>query len=111
MHGGVDAVFSALADERRRSLVEVLAERGSATATELAAGLPVTRQAVAKHLASLGDAGLVAMTRSGREVRYRLTPEPLGDAVAWIERVGANWDERLAALEQHLAEGRRGEDA
>ena len=82
MHGGVDAVFSALADERRRSLVEVLAERGSATATELAAGLPVTRQAVAKHLASLGEAGLVAMTRSGREVRYRLTPEPLDDAVA-----------------------------
>ena len=111
MHGGVNAVFSALADERRRSLVEVLAERGSATATELAAGLPVTRQAVAKHLASLGDAGLVAMTRSGREVRYRLTPEPLGDAVAWIERVGANWDERLAALERHLADGRRDDGA
>jgi DNA-binding transcriptional ArsR family regulator len=110
MHGGVDAVFSALADERRRSLVEVLAERGSATATELAAGLPVTRQAVAKHLASLGEAGLVAVTRSGREARYRLTPEPLGDAVAWIERVGASWDERLAALERHLAEG-RGSDA
>jgi DNA-binding transcriptional ArsR family regulator len=107
MHGGVDAVFSALADERRRSLVEVLAERGSATATELAAGLPVTRQAVAKHLASLGEAGLVAMTRSGREVRYRLTPEPLDEAVAWIERVGASWDERLAALERHLADGRR----
>jgi DNA-binding transcriptional ArsR family regulator len=106
MHGGVDAVFSALADERRRSLVEVLAERGSATATELAAGLPVTRQAVTKHLASLGEAGLVAMTRSGREVRYRLTPEPLDDAVAWIERVGASWDERLEALERHLADGR-----
>jgi DNA-binding transcriptional ArsR family regulator len=106
MHGGVDAVFSALADERRRSLVEVLAERGSATATELAAGLPVTRQAVAKHLASLGEAGLVAVTRSGREARYRLTPEPLDEAVAWIERVGASWDERLAALEQHLADGR-----
>jgi DNA-binding transcriptional ArsR family regulator len=106
MHGGVDAVFSALADERRRSLVEVLAERGSATATELAAGLPVTRQAVAKHLASLAEAGLVAVTRSGREARYRLTPEPLDDAVAWIERVGASWDERLAALERHLADGR-----
>ena len=85
----------------------MLAERGSATATELAVGLPVTRQAVAKHLASLGEAGLVAMTRSGREVRYRLTPEPLEDAVAWIERVGASWDERLAALERHLADGGR----
>ena len=110
MHGGVDAVFSALADERRRSLVEVLAERGSATATELAAGLPVTRQAVAKHLASLGEAGLVAMTRSGREVHYRLTPEPLDEAVAWIERVGTSWDERLAALERHLADARPSDD-
>lgn len=106
MRGGVDAVFSALADERRRSVVELLAARGSATATELAADLPVTRQAVAKHLASLGEAGLVEMTRSGREARYRLTPEPLGEAVAWIEQVGARWDERLAALERLLDEGR-----
>ena len=102
MRGGVDAVFSALADERRRSVVELLAARGSATATELAADLPVTRQAVAKHLASLGEAGLVSMTRSGREARYELTPEPLVAAVAWIERVGARWDERLAALQRLL---------
>jgi DNA-binding transcriptional ArsR family regulator len=107
MHGGVDAVFTALADGRRRSVVELLAERGSATATELAASLPVTRQAVAKHLASLGEAGLVAMTRSGREARYSLTPEPLAGAVEWIDRVGARWDERLAALDRHLAERRR----
>lgn len=83
-------------------MVELLAERGTATPTELAASLPVTRQAVAKHLASLGEAGLVTMTRSGREVRYRLTPEPLAEAVGWIERVGARWDERLAALGRHL---------
>lgn len=104
MHGGVDAVFSALADGRRRSVVELLAERGSATATELAASLPVTRQAVAKHLASLDEAGLVLRTRRGREARYQLTPEPLAEAVSWIERVGATWDERLAALERHLGE-------
>jgi DNA-binding transcriptional ArsR family regulator len=102
VRGGVNAVFSALADERRRSVVELLAARESATATELAADLPVTRQAVAKHLASLGEAGLVSMTRSGREARYELTPEPLVDAVAWIERVGARWDERLAALQRLL---------
>jgi DNA-binding transcriptional ArsR family regulator len=109
VRGGVDAVFSALADERRRSVVELLAARGSATATELAADLPVTRQAVAKHLASLGEAGLVSMTRSGREARFELTPEPLVDAVAWIEQVGARWDERLAALQRLLAEpGRDG---
>ncbi len=102
MHPGVDAIFTALGDERRREVVELLAVRGSATATELAAELPVTRQAVAKHLASLDDAGLVSMTRSGREARYRLTPEPLADAVGWIERVGARWDARLEALQRHL---------
>jgi len=104
MRGGVDAVFFALADGRRRSVVELLAERGSATATELAASLPVTRQAVAKHLANLDEAGLVVRTRRGREARYQLRPEPLSDAVDWIERVGATWDSRLAALERHLGE-------
>ena len=101
--GGEQPVFAALADPNRRFLVETLAARGSATATQLAAELPVTRQAVAKHLAALGEAGLVDATRAGRETRYRLTPGPLSDAVAWIERVGGQWDERLAALRTHLA--------
>jgi DNA-binding transcriptional ArsR family regulator len=87
-------------------VLEVLAGRETATATELAAELPVTRQAVAKHLASLDDAGLVRAQRAGRELRYRLTPAPLGDAIAWIEHVGAEWDERLSALRTHLAGGR-----
>jgi DNA-binding transcriptional ArsR family regulator len=99
-------VFTALADPSRRYVVETLAERGTATATELAGGLPVTRQAVAKHLAALGEAGLVASSRSGRETRYRLTPEPLGDALDWMERVGVQWDDRLGALRAHLAERR-----
>jgi DNA-binding transcriptional ArsR family regulator len=94
-------VFSALADPTRRFVLETLATRGDATATELAAELPVTRQAVAKHLAALGDAGLVDARRAGRETRYRLTPEPLGDAVGWLERV---WEERLAALRRHLGD-------
>jgi DNA-binding transcriptional ArsR family regulator len=98
----VDAVFSALADERRRSVVELLAARGGATPTELARELPVTRQAVAKHLASLQDAGLVEVSRSGREARYALTPAPLTEAVAWIESVGSSWDDRLDALRRHL---------
>ncbi|MGZ4400212.1 MAG: ArsR/SmtB family transcription factor [Gaiellaceae bacterium] len=105
MPGGVDALFSALADERRRSLVELLARRTNATATELARELPVTRQAVSKHLASLGEAGLVTVTRSGREARYELSPEPLADAVAWIEQVGGQWDERLSALSRHIERG------
>jgi DNA-binding transcriptional ArsR family regulator len=96
-------VFAALADPSRRFVVETLAARGSATATELAAELPITRQAVSKHLAALEAAGLVVPTRAGRETRYRLKPERLGDAASWIERVGAQWDERLAALRENLA--------
>ena len=83
-------------------MLETLAQRGSATATELAAELPVTRQAVAKHLAALTAAGLVEPSRVGRETRYRLTPERLAEATAWIERVGAQWDERLAALRDNV---------
>jgi DNA-binding transcriptional ArsR family regulator len=111
--GRIDRVFSALADPSRRYVLETLATRGSATATELAADLPVTRQAVVKHLGQLSSAGLVAASRSGREKRYRLTPAPLGDAVGWIERVGAQWDDRLAALGEHLeraGQGARGGD-
>jgi len=62
----------------------------------------VTRQAVSKHLAALADAGLVTAERSGREVRYRLTPEPLSGAMAWMADVGAQWDRRLAALQRQL---------
>jgi DNA-binding transcriptional ArsR family regulator len=95
-------VFSALADPHRRYVLETLAARGTATATELANELPVTRQAVAKHLVTLGRAGLVESSRVGREMRFHLTPEPLGDAVEWLTVVGAKWDERLEALRRHL---------
>ena len=101
--GGVDRVFAALGDAGRRSLVEAVASRGTATATELAAELPVTRQAVAKQLSALADAGLLRSTRAGRETRYEVTPEPLEDAVEWMVSVGAAWDERLAALRRSLA--------
>ena len=100
--GSVDRVFAALGDSGRRELVREISERGSATATELAAVLPVTRQAVAKQLAALAGAGLVAGVRRGRETRYELTPEPLGEAVAWMAEVGARWDEQLDALREHL---------
>jgi DNA-binding transcriptional ArsR family regulator len=62
----------------------------------------VSRQAVSKHLTTLGQVGLVESRRSGRETRYRLTPEPLGEALVWLEQVGAQWDERLARLREHL---------
>jgi len=98
-----DSVFSALSDPSRRRLLETLAARESASLTELAGQLPVTRQAVSKHLAALGEAGLVAAARVGRETRYRLTPEPLGEALDWVERIGDRWDERLARLRDHLS--------
>lgn len=100
-------VFAALADPSRRHLLEALA-RHEATATELAVDLPVTRQAVAKHLAALREAGLVDARRSGRETRYRLTPGPLEEALSWIAEVGGAWDTRLEALGRHLVESRRG---
>jgi DNA-binding transcriptional ArsR family regulator len=96
-------VFEALADPNRRFLLEELGRRDGATATELAAELPVTRQAVSKHLSVLADAGLVERERVGRETRYRSTPEPLEEAIAWIARVGGEWDGRLARLRRYLA--------
>jgi DNA-binding transcriptional ArsR family regulator len=96
-------VFGALGDRNRRRLLEALSERGPATATELAAELPVTRQAVSKHLGALARAGLVTSERTGREAHYRVTPEPLEEAVAWMARVGGEWDRRLAALRRYLA--------
>ena len=99
-------VFDALADPNRRFVLEALAERETATATELAAELPVTRQAVAKHLAALNEAGLVERRRAGRETLYELTPEPLGEAMDWMAGVGAVWDKRLAALRTHLRKRR-----
>jgi DNA-binding transcriptional ArsR family regulator len=104
--GRLDGIFEALGDPGRRALVEAVAARGDATATELAAELPVSRQAVSKQLAALADAGLLRSTRSGRETRYEVTPEPLGDAVVWMVELGAAWDERLARLARSLARGR-----
>jgi DNA-binding transcriptional ArsR family regulator len=96
----LDALFDAVADPTRRWLLHRLVHDGPDTATRLAAGLPVSRQAVVKHLHALVDAGLAAPERRGREVRYRATPEPLAAAVDWLVGAGAAWDRRLARLEQ-----------
>jgi DNA-binding transcriptional ArsR family regulator len=103
--GTTDAVFGALGDPTRRRLLGALAEHPS-TATELAGGLPISRQAVVKHLGALADAGLLERQRAGREVRYRVTPAPLSDAVSWMAHVGAQWDDRLASLEGTFASRR-----
>jgi DNA-binding transcriptional ArsR family regulator len=98
----VDAVFAALADPTRRGLLERLSRGDAVTASGLAATLPISRQAVSKHLAALNAAKLVRADRVGRETRYELRTEPLDDAARWIEAVGAEWDERLAALRRSV---------
>ncbi len=102
MTGDPEPVFAALADGNRRALLELLSERGEATATELARELPVTRQAVAKHLVTLEAAGLVTRRHEGRETRYRVMRAPLLDASAWIEATGTRWEARLQELERFL---------
>jgi DNA-binding transcriptional ArsR family regulator len=94
----IGAVFAALADLTRRQVVRTLSEQPDLTASRLAGQLPMTRQAVAKHLAALDRAGLVEGRREGRELRYSLTPAPLADAMDWMAAVGAQWDDRLAKL-------------
>jgi DNA-binding transcriptional ArsR family regulator len=103
----VTSVFSALADPTRRHLIEALA-RGPASTTGLAGELPMTRQAVAKHVTALNEAGLVRRARAGREVLYELTPEAMRDAARWMASVAADWDVRLARLADLLAEPDRG---
>ena len=95
--------FAALGDPTRRQLVQWLALR-PATATELSARLPVTRQAVVKHLGILEDARIVAKRRDGREVRYRIEAERLDAAARWIATVTARWETRLGRLKAHLEE-------
>ncbi|MFV1961787.1 MAG: ArsR/SmtB family transcription factor [Acidimicrobiia bacterium] len=95
-------VFSALADPTRRQLVDWLAEEGNGTATRFAERLPMSRQAVARHLQELEKAGLVDSSRSGRETRFVLRPEPLTAAVGWLEARTGAWDRTLARLKDHL---------
>lgn len=91
-------MFAALADPTRLRLFERLAASGPATATELAREMPVSRQAVARHLSVLDEAGLVERSSSGREVRFAATPEHLDGVVAWVAGVGDEWDRRLERL-------------
>jgi DNA-binding transcriptional ArsR family regulator len=96
----VDELWSAVADPTRRRVLDVLLDRGEATATIVAGELPVTRQAVAKHLAVLDRAGLVEGRRQGREVRYAIRPQQLDVATRSMAQVAAEWDARLAAIKR-----------
>ncbi|WP_307872115.1 ArsR/SmtB family transcription factor [Microbacterium paraoxydans] len=96
-------VLSALADETRWSILTALGE-GDASASALAGRLPVSRQAIAKHLAVLQEVGLVEPVRVGREVRFRVIGAELSATAAALDAIGREWDRRLAAIKQ-IAEG------
>ena len=94
-----EQVFTALADPTRRAILAELAARGPATATDLANRLPITRQAIAKHLGLLADAGLVtAEPGERRRVRYRLRSAPMQVAQQFLAALARDWDDRLGAL-------------
>jgi DNA-binding transcriptional ArsR family regulator len=98
-----EQVFVALADPTRRAVLAALAAGGPATATDLAARLPITRQAIAKHLALLAETGLVtAEPGERRRVRYRLRSAPMQVAQQFLAALARDWDGPLTALKDHL---------
>lgn len=101
-----EQVFVALADPTRRAILATLASKGPATVTDLAASLPVTRQAIAKHLALMADTGLVIPEPGERRrVRYRLQSAPVQLAQQFLAALANDWDDRLDALKDHLTAG------
>lgn len=99
-----DELWSAIGDPTRRRMLDLLLATGAGTATSLSEHLPVTRQAVAKHLGVLDHVGLVEATPAGREKRYRVNEAQLERAVAQLNAVGNTWDARLRRIKQ-IAEG------
>jgi DNA-binding transcriptional ArsR family regulator len=95
-----DELWSAIGDPIRRQMLDLLLSEGSATATSLSEHLPVTRQAVAKHLVVLHRVGLVRDTTAGRERRFRVEEAQLATAVAQLADVGAAWDSRLRRIKR-----------
>ena len=96
----VEPVLAALVDPTRRLLLDALVDAGRASATALAGRLPVSRQAVVKHLQVLETAGLVERVRVGREVLYAARREPLDTSARWLAALSTAWDRRLAALKR-----------
>ncbi|NDL58815.1 metalloregulator ArsR/SmtB family transcription factor [Phytoactinopolyspora sp. XMNu-373] len=96
-------MFFAMADDTRRELFQTLIRNGGTSASELARGLPISRQAVGKHLEVLSEARLVRPRRSGREVRYEPQTQTLKEASQWLNTLARQWDRRLDRL-ANLAE-------
>ena len=101
----MDQVFAALADPTRRQLLELLGGQAAASATALAGQLPVSRQAVVKHLTVLQQSDLVTRHRDGREVVFTVRPERLVATASWMTSVAASWQERLQLLKQAAEAG------
>jgi ArsR family transcriptional regulator, cadmium/lead-responsive transcriptional repressor len=95
-----DELWSAIGEPTRRRVLDLLLTTGAGTATSLSELLPVTRQAVAKHLGVLDRVGLVQATPAGREKRYRIDEAQLRLAVAQLNAVGNAWDARLRRIKQ-----------
>jgi len=100
-----------LADPARRQLLELLGGQAAASATALAGQLPVSRQAVVKHLAVLQQSDLVTRHRDGREVVFTVRPERLAATASWLTSVAASWQERLQLLKQAAEAGGRPAEA
>lgn len=96
----IEEVLAALVDPTRRHLLDALAGRGEASATTLASDVPVSRQAVVKHLGALDRAGLVEGHRVGREVRYQIRSHALSSTAEWMSSLAASWDARLDAIKR-----------
>jgi DNA-binding transcriptional ArsR family regulator len=105
-----DDLWSAVGDPTRRRMLDLLLSDGSGTATSLSEHLPVTRQAVAKHLGVLDRAGLVHATTAGRERQYRVDPAQLARAAAQFSDVGAAWDSRLQRIKRLAEKIQRGKN-
>jgi DNA-binding transcriptional ArsR family regulator len=100
-----EQVFIALADPTRRTILAALATHGPSTVTDLAARLPITRQAIAKHLALMAEAGLITPEPGERRrVRYRLQSAPVQLAQQFLAALAHSWDDRLNALQHYLTE-------
>src|SRR5262245_35820352 len=99
-----DRVFHALADPHRRTLLDRLRRHGDQTLTQLCDRMPMTRQAVSKHLTVLGQADLVRSVRQGRTRVHTLNPEPLRDVDRWLSTYAELWDDRLVRLRTYLEE-------
>jgi DNA-binding transcriptional ArsR family regulator len=100
-----DKVFAALADSRRRELLELLGREPGCSASTLAARLPVSRQAVVQHLAVLEDCSLVARRKAGREVLFSVRPDQLTAAASWLADRASAWRDRLEVLKQRAEDG------